>query len=87
MAGLTPILTRTQSTSIVSELRVILYCFCGVICVYHSVDTKVSDIASKNLLAFQRLWNRHNPNSKISEDGIYGTQTANALYNSPCGGW
>jgi len=53
----------------------------------HFDYTKVSDIAQKNLLAFQRIWNKHNPNSKISEDGIYGTQTANALYNSPCGGW
>lgn len=46
-----------------------------------------SDLAQKNLLAFQKLWNAHNPNSKISEDGIYGSQTANALYNSPCSGW
>lgn len=46
-----------------------------------------SDLASQNLLAFQRLWNRHNPNSQISEDGIYGPQTENALYNAPCNGW
>jgi hypothetical protein len=46
-----------------------------------------SDIASKNLMAFQRLWNRHNPNSKISEDGIYGPQTENALAHAPCNGW
>eukprot|EP01033_Poteriospumella_lacustris_P011906 gene11906-8496_t len=46
-----------------------------------------SDISSKNLLAFQRLWNRHNPNSKISEDGQYGPQTENALAHAPCGGW
>lgn len=46
-----------------------------------------SDIASKNLLAFQRLWNRHNPGSQISEDGQYGPQTQNALYNAPCNGW
>jgi hypothetical protein len=53
----------------------------------HFDYTKVSDIAKQNLLAFQKLWNKNNPNSKISEDGIYGSQTANALYNSPCGGW
>eukprot|EP01040_Poterioochromonas_malhamensis_P016180 gene16180-18299_t len=41
----------------------------------HFDYTGASDLASKNLLAFQRLWNRHNPNSKISEDGIYGPQT------------
>lgn len=45
------------------------------------------DIASKNLLAFQRLWNRYNPNAKISEDGEYGPQTENALYHTPCNGW
>jgi hypothetical protein len=45
-----------------------------------------SNIASQNLLAFQRLYNRHN-SDKISEDGLYGPQTANALYHSPCGGW
>ncbi len=45
------------------------------------------DLAKQNLMAFQRLWNRNNPNSKISEDGIYGSQTSNAFYNSPCNGW
>lgn len=53
----------------------------------HFDYTKASDLASKNLLAFQRLWNRHNPNNKISEDGIYGPQTENALKNAPCNGW
>lgn len=53
----------------------------------HFDYTAVPDLASKNLLAFQRLWNRHNPNSKISEDGIYGSQSANALYHTPCSGW
>jgi hypothetical protein len=46
-----------------------------------------SDISSMNLLAFQRLWNRYNPNSKIDEDGQYGPQTENALANAPCNGW
>jgi N-acetylmuramoyl-L-alanine amidase len=43
--------------------------------------------AEKNLLAFQRLWNKHNPTAKISEDGIYGPGTANAFNKSPCNGW
>lgn len=47
----------------------------------------VADVRSKNLQAFQMLWNKNNPTAKIAEDGIYGSQTANALYNSPCGGW
>jgi len=45
------------------------------------------DIASQNLLAFQRLWNRHNPGNTISEDGQYGPQTASAMSNAPCNGW
>ena len=45
------------------------------------------EYAQKNLIAFQRLWNRHNPNAKISEDGIYGPATANAFNKAPCGGW
>ncbi len=53
----------------------------------HFDYTKVSDIAQKNLLAFQKLWNKYNPTKTISEDGIYGPNTANALYNSPCNGW
>lgn len=53
----------------------------------HFDYTSASDLASQNLKAFQRLWNRHNPNSKIAEDGIYGSQTENALYHAPCNGW
>jgi hypothetical protein len=53
----------------------------------HFDYTNVPDISSQNLLAFQRLWNRYNPGSRIDEDGIYGPQTSNALYWSPCGGW
>jgi hypothetical protein len=53
----------------------------------HFDYTKVSDIASKNLLAFQRLYNRANPTRKMSEDGIYGSQTSAALYNAPCDGY
>jgi len=45
-----------------------------------------TDLRSANLKAFQRLWNRHT-GSHIAEDGIYGPETANALYNAPCGGW
>jgi len=45
------------------------------------------DYGSKNIMAFQKLWNRYNPKNKIPEDGIYGTETVNALNNSPCNGW
>mmetsp|Transcript_23648 Transcript_23648/g.39553 ORF Transcript_23648/g.39553 Transcript_23648/m.39553 type:complete len:166 (+) Transcript_23648:204-701(+) len=53
----------------------------------HFDYTKAADIARENLVAFQRLWNRNNPNSQIAEDGVYGPDSANALYNSPCDGW
>jgi hypothetical protein len=53
----------------------------------HFDFTGASDIASQNLLAFQRLWNRNNPGSKISEDGIYGLETESALNRAPCNGW
>lgn len=53
----------------------------------HFDYTSVSDIAAKNLLAFQKLYNEHNPSNKISEDGIYGPNTEKALYNAPCDGW
>ena len=46
-----------------------------------------SDLAKQNLIAFQQLWNKYNPTKTISVDGIYGTNTANAFYNSPCTGW
>jgi hypothetical protein len=46
-----------------------------------------SDLAKQNLIAFQQLWNKYNPTKTLSVDGIYGTNTANAFYNSPCGGW
>jgi LAS superfamily LD-carboxypeptidase LdcB len=44
------------------------------------------DLASVNLQAFQRLYNR-NTQSAIAEDGIYGTDSQNAFNKSPCGGW
>jgi hypothetical protein len=46
-----------------------------------------SDIAKENLMAFQKLWNENNPSKTIAEDGVYGPDTANALYNTPCDGW
>jgi len=46
-----------------------------------------TDLAKQNLIAFQTIWNDHNPNNKIAVDGMYGPATANALHNSPCNGW
>lgn len=54
--------------------------------VIFSLDYASSDLAQQNLIAFQKLWNAHN-SDQLAEDGIYGTNTANALYYSPCDGW
>ncbi len=40
------------------------------------------DIRLTAVLAFQRLWNRHNIDDRISEDGIYGPNTERRLNNS-----
>jgi uncharacterized protein (TIGR03382 family) len=46
-----------------------------------------ADIRGKDVLAFQRLWNRNNPNDTISEDGAYGPQTESRLRQSPATGF
>jgi hypothetical protein len=46
-----------------------------------------ADLRSVNVEAFQRLWNRNNPNDRIDEDGIYGPATADRLSRSPSGGF
>ncbi|MGE0399406.1 MAG: M15 family metallopeptidase [Kofleriaceae bacterium] len=45
------------------------------------------DIRGKDVLAFQRLWNRNNPNDRIAEDGAYGPQTEARLKSSPATGF
>lgn len=45
-------------------------------------------IKKEGIRAFQRLWNRNNPNDLIQEDGIYGdTETGARLLKSPIDGW
>ncbi|HEY5950820.1 MAG TPA: M15 family metallopeptidase [Kofleriaceae bacterium] len=46
-----------------------------------------ADIRGKDVLAFQRLWNRNNPGDKIAEDGAYGPQTESRLRQSPATGF
>jgi N-acetylmuramoyl-L-alanine amidase len=45
------------------------------------------DIRSKSILAFQQLWNKNNPDDRISEDGEFGSQTEAALNRSPAQGF
>ncbi|MFB2933844.1 peptidoglycan-binding protein [Aerosakkonemataceae cyanobacterium BLCC-F154] len=40
------------------------------------------DIRRLSVLAFQRLWNKHNLNDRIDEDGFFGPQTERRLKNS-----
>lgn len=44
-------------------------------------------LSGLSIRAFQRLWNRNNPNDKIAEDGAYGPQTEARLAKSPAGGF
>ena len=45
------------------------------------------NIRGLSVKAFQRLWNRNNPNDKIDEDGAYGPATETRLAKSPIGGF
>jgi uncharacterized protein (TIGR03382 family) len=45
------------------------------------------DIRGRDVLAFQKLHNRNNPNDKISEDGAYGPQTEARLKAAPATGF
>ncbi|MCU0658151.1 MAG: thrombospondin type 3 repeat-containing protein [Polyangiaceae bacterium] len=44
-------------------------------------------LLSTEILAFQKLWNLNNPSDKISEDGLYGSQTEARLKKSPAEGF
>ena len=46
-----------------------------------------TDIRSLSVLAFQKLWNRNNPNDTIAEDGAYGPQTEGRLKLAPSNGF
>ena len=45
------------------------------------------DIRALSVKAFQRLWNRNNPNDRIGEDGDYGAQTEARLKRAPSNGF
>lgn len=46
-----------------------------------------TDLRSLSVEAFQRLWNRNNPDAPISVDGLYGPQTAGAMGAAPADGF
>jgi uncharacterized protein (TIGR03382 family) len=45
------------------------------------------DIRGRDVLAFQKLWNRNHPEDLIAEDGDYGTQTGLRIAKSPAEGF
>jgi len=45
------------------------------------------DLAYYQTLAFQKLWNKHNPNNRLTEDGGWGPTTANRVAESPADGF
>lgn len=45
------------------------------------------DMRSLAILAFQKLWNKNNPQDRILEDGIYGKQVQRCLNQSPINGF
>jgi 3D (Asp-Asp-Asp) domain-containing protein len=45
------------------------------------------DMRGKDVLAFQRLWNRNHPEDVIGEDGKYGAETQSRLAKSPAAGF
>jgi hypothetical protein len=45
------------------------------------------DQRGRDVRAFQRLWNRNNPNDKIAEDGAYGPNTESRLRAAPATGF
>lgn len=46
-----------------------------------------SGFVKKGVRAFQKLWNIHNPNDRISESGNYGPETEKRLKASPIAGF
>lgn len=45
------------------------------------------DFGREGIRAFQKLWNQHNPNDTIAEDGSYGPKTQARLEKSPIEGF
>jgi D-alanyl-D-alanine carboxypeptidase len=53
---------------------------------YDYIDGGVK-LSGLSVKAFQRLWNRNNPQDKIDEDGVYGDNTGARLAKTPIGGF
>ena len=51
------------------------------------VGSGAEDLRGLDVLAFQRLWNRNNPQDKIAEDGDWGPGTEARMKKSPANGF
>ena len=54
---------------------------------YDFIGGGTVNLKGLSVQAFQRLWNRNNPNDKIAEDGDYGAATAARIAQSPANGF
>ena len=54
---------------------------------YDFVGAGATDKRALGVTAFQRLWNRNNPNDPIAEDGDFGQATAIRMAKSPAAGF
>jgi Putative peptidoglycan binding domain/D-alanyl-D-alanine carboxypeptidase len=50
-------------------------------------DSGRDDVGNLGVKAFQRLWNRHNPNDQMTVDGDFGDQTAVRMNRAPIDGF
>lgn len=53
----------------------------------HWEYSRGENLSALSIKAFQRLWNRANPSDRISEDGVYGNNTASRLARAPLSGF
>ena len=51
------------------------------------VGSGAKDIRKATMQAFQKLWNNNNPTKKLTVDGVWGSQTAKCLNESPAFGF
>jgi murein L,D-transpeptidase YcbB/YkuD len=50
-------------------------------------DSGRDDVGNLGVRAFQTLWNKYNPNDKMTVDGSFGSQTAAKMDRCPIGGF
>lgn len=54
---------------------------------FDCTSDQIRDIRPDSIKAFQKLWNKTNPDNQIAEDGDLGEQTLRCIYNSPAEGF